>query len=103
MPATGAIMVRFVGPTLSHEVPEFLAAIDQVMPERDAVLIFDLRELVGHNPDTNDPIRHWLLHNRSRIASVTVLVAKAAAIIKMVAAAIGFAVGMRIRLEESHE
>jgi hypothetical protein len=100
MPATGAILVRFVGPTLSHEIPEFLAAIDQVMPEKNAVLLFDLRELVGHNPDTKEPIRNWLIRNRSRISSLTVQVPKAAAIIKMVVAAIGLAVGIRIRVED---
>lgn len=98
--ATGTIVIRFVGPTRTVEVPEFLAAISDMMPDEDASLIFDLRELVGHNPDTKQPIKKWLIEHRSRIGQITVVVPKAAAILKMATAVIALASGLKIKVRD---
>ena len=100
MAATGTIWLRFVGPTRSAEVPAFIEALDEMMPEEEANLVFDLRELDGHNPDTKEPIKTWLRVNKARIAKVTVLVPKAGTILKMVIAVIALAVGIKIRIRE---
>ena len=88
MAATGAIWLRFVGPTRSSEVPDFIAALTEMMPAEDANVVFDLRQLVGHNPDTKEPIKAWLVANKPRIAQITVLVPESGAILKMVTAVI---------------
>lgn len=98
--ATGTIVIRFVGPTRTWEVPEFLSAIADMMPDEDANLIFDLRELVGHNPDTKQPVKKWLIEHKSRIGQITVVVPKSAAILKMAAAVIGLASGLRIKVRD---
>jgi len=98
--ATGTIWLHFVGPTLTEEVPDFLRALDEMMPDEDAQLVFDLRKLEGHNPDTKDPIKNWLRTNRPRIANVSVLVPKAGAILKMVTAVIGLATGIKIHIRD---
>ncbi|MEP7049101.1 MAG: hypothetical protein ABJB12_02060 [Pseudomonadota bacterium] len=98
--ATGTIWLRFVGPTLTREVPDFLKALDEMMPEEDANVVFDLRELDGHNPETKDPIKTWLRENKPRLATVTVLVPKASAILKMVTAVIGLATGIKIHIRD---
>jgi hypothetical protein len=98
--ATDTIWLNFVGPTRTQEVPEFLKALDEMMPDEDARLVFDLRELEGHNPDTKEPIKNWLRENKSRIATVTVLVPKAGAILKMVTAVIGLATGIKIHIRD---
>ena len=100
MAGTGTIWLRFVGPTRSTETADFLAALSEMMPAEDASIVFDLRQLVGHNPDTKEPIKSWLLANKSRIAQLTVLVPKAGAIFKMVTAVIALATGVKIRIRE---
>jgi len=98
--ATGTICLRFVGPTKTSETPEFLHALTEMMPAEDANIVFDLRELVGHNPDTKEPIKAWLMANKPRIAQVTVIVPKSGAILKMVTAVIALATGVKIRIRD---
>lgn len=98
--STGVIVLRFVGPTRTWEVPEFLSALSDMMPDEDASIIFDLRELGGHNPETKQPIKQWLLANKSRIASLTVVVARYATIIKVATAVIGLATGIKIKIRD---
>jgi DNA-binding transcriptional LysR family regulator len=101
--ASGTLVLRFVGPTATHEIPGFLAALDKLMPQRDAHVIFDLRELVGHNLDTRAPIQRWLLDNRPRLAQVTVVVNKAATIIKMASSVVGMATGIKLVVRDDLE
>jgi hypothetical protein len=96
--ASGSLIVRFVGPTATHEIPAFLAALSQSMPPRSAHITFDLRELQGHNVEARAPVQRWLIENRSRIAQVTVLVRKAAPIIKMATSVVALATGMKIEI-----
>ncbi len=98
--ATGTIWLRFIGPTLTEEVPDFIAALDEMMPEDNALVVFDLRKLVGHNPDTKEPIKTWLRDNKPRIAQITVLVPKSGTILKMVTAVIALATGVKIQIRE---
>jgi DNA-binding transcriptional LysR family regulator len=98
--ASGTLVLRFVGRTATPEIPAFLAALDKLMPPRDAHVIFDLRELVGHNLDTRAPIQRWLLENRPRIAQVTVVVNKAATIIKMAISVVGMATGIKLAVRD---
>jgi hypothetical protein len=98
--STGAIVLRFVGPTRTLEVPEFLGALSEMMPDENAYVIFDLRELAGHNPETKQPIKNWLLANKTRIASLTVVVARHATIIKVATAVIGLATGIKIKVRD---
>jgi hypothetical protein len=100
---SGTLVLRFVGPTPTGEIAGFLAALDRNMPLRDAHVIFDLRELVGHNLDTRAPIQRWLLDNRSRLAQVTVVVKKAATIIKMASSVVGMATGIKLRVRDDLE
>src|SRR3569832_2855111 len=80
--ASGAIVLRFIGPTRSWEIPEFFAALNEMMPAENAQVIFDLRELHGHNPDTKAASKAWLVQNKARIALVTIVVPRAATILK---------------------
>lgn len=96
--ASGTIWLRFVGPTRTWEIPEFINALSEMMPEEDANIVFDLRELVGHNPETKEPIKTWLRENKTRIGQITVLVKKTDAILKMVIAVIALATGVKIRV-----
>jgi hypothetical protein len=98
--STGVIVLRFVGPTRTGEAPEFLSALSDMMPDENASIIFDLRELAGHNPETKQPIKKWLLANKSRIASLTVVVARYATLIKIATAVIGLATGIRIKIRD---
>jgi len=98
--STGVIVLRFVGPTRTWEVPEFLGALSEMMPDDHASIIFDLRELDGHNPETKQPIKKWLLANKTRIASLTVVVARYATLIKVATAVIGLATGIKIKIRD---
>jgi hypothetical protein len=98
--ASGSLILRFIGPTATREIPEFLAALTQKLPAHSAHIIFDLRELTGHNLDTRAPIQRWLKENRFRIVQVTVLVKKAATIIKMATSVVALATGMKIEIRD---
>lgn len=93
-------MSKFVGPTSSSSFDEFLAALGARMPEAAATLVFDLRRLEGYNPDTKDPMKAWLRDHKLAIAELVVVVRKSDTILKMVTAAIGLAVGLRISIRE---
>lgn len=98
--STGTIWLRFVGPTRSEETADFINALSEMMPAEDANIVFDLRQLVGHNPDTKEPIKAWLLQNKPRIAQITVIVPKSGAILKMVTAVIALATGVKIHIRD---
>lgn len=94
------LVSKFVGPTSSSSFDEFLAALGARMPEAAATLVFDLRRLEGYNPDTKDPMKAWLRDHKLAIAELVVVVRKSDTILKMVTAAIGLAVGLRISIRE---
>lgn len=98
--STGVIVLRFVGPTRTWEAPEFLSALSEMMPDENASIIFDLRELGGHNPETKQPIKKWLLANKTRIANLTVVVARYATLIKIATSVIGLATGIKIKIRD---
>ena len=60
----------------------------------------DLRELQGHNLDVRAPMQRWLADNRERISQVTVLVRKAATIVKMAASVVALATRMNIEIRD---
>jgi len=101
--ATGAIVLRFVGPTQSWEVPEFFAALNEMMPAENAQVIFDLRELHGHNPDTKAASKKWLQENKARIGQVTIVVPRAATILKIVAGVLSLASGVKMKVRDDLE
>jgi hypothetical protein len=101
--ASGTIILRFVGPTATHEIADFIAALSKHMPERGAHIIFDLRELEGHNLETRAPMQRWLSANRSRITKVTVVVKKAMTIVKMAASVVALAARMEIEIRDDLE
>lgn len=101
--ATGTIVLRFVGPTQSWEIPEFFAALTEMMPAENAQVIFDLRELEGHNPDTKAPSKKWLTENKARIGQVTIVVRRAATLLKIVAGVLGLASGVKIKVRDDLE
>lgn len=98
--STGTIVLRFVGPTRDWEIPEFFSAVTDMMPEENAYVIFDLREVDGHNPQTKAAAKKWLLDNKARLARVTVVVPAAATILKMATAVVSLASGVKIRIRD---
>jgi hypothetical protein len=98
--STGTIVLRFIGPTRNGEVFEFLAALTEMMPSENANVVFDLRELLGHNPETKLPIKTWLIANKARLGQVTVVVSRAATIVKMATAVISLASGIKIKIRD---
>jgi hypothetical protein len=81
-------------------MPECLSALSEMMPSEGANIVFDLRELEGHNPETKEPIKRWLGKNRTRIRQLTVLVPRASTIHKVATAVMGLATGIKIRIRD---
>jgi hypothetical protein len=96
----GMLLLKFVGTTPTQEFRQCLAALTARLPERPATLVFDLRQLGGHNPDAKEPMKDWLLANKLAIRELVVVVPKSNVILKMVTAAIGLAVGVKITIRE---
>jgi hypothetical protein len=97
-PRDGAIWLKFVGPTPTEEVRAFLDTLTASMPPAHAKVVFDLRELNGYNPESKQPIKSWLLEHKLRLDEVTVIIPKSGKWLRMVTAAIGLAVGVKIRI-----
>lgn len=98
--STGTIVLRFVGPTRTWEIGEFLAALSEMMPTEHANIVFDLRDLHGHNPETKGPIKKWLIEHKARVGQITVVVQRAATMLKIVTSVIGLASGIKIRIRD---
>jgi hypothetical protein len=98
--ADGVIHAKFVGPTRSDEIAPFIAALVARMPAANARLVFDLRELIGYNPETKAPLKAWLLQHKLAILELTVLVPKSGTMLKVAVAAIALATGVKIRIGE---
>jgi len=98
--ASGAIWLRFAGRTRTEEIPECLTALSEMMPTEPANIVFDLRELEGHNPETKEPIKAWLGKNKAKIKEITVLVPRSSTIHKVATAVISLAAGVKIRIRD---
>jgi hypothetical protein len=94
----GTLWLKFVGPTPTGEVGAFLDTLTASMPPSHARVVFDLRELNGYNPESKQPIQSWLLEHKLRLEEVTVIIPKSGLWLRMVTAAIGLAVGVKIRI-----
>ena len=97
---TGAIVLRFVGPTRTEEIAQFFAALSEMMPEKGAQILFDLRELHGHNPEIKPPATRWLIDNKPRIGQVTVVLRRAAALHKLLVAVLSVATGVKMKVRD---
>src|SRR3954469_2693185 len=95
---TGVIALRFVGPTQTTEIHQFFGALSELMPEKDAQILFDLRELHGHNPEMKVPATRWLLDHKSRIGQITVVLRRAAALHKLLVAVLSVATGVKMKV-----
>jgi len=98
--ANGVIYSKFIGPTPLDEILKFLVALDALMPDANARLVFDLRELGGYNSETKEPMKSWILKHKLAIRELTVVVPKSGVILTMVTAAIALATGMKISIRE---
>jgi len=99
--ADGATLFStFNGPTPTGEFIDFLAALSRLLPETGATLVFDLRGLDGYNPATKEPMKAWLIAHKLAIAEVVVVVKRSETMLKVVTAAVGLAVGVKIRIRE---
>ena len=92
-------LAAFRGATRTQEMPECLSALSEMMPAEAASIVFDLRELVGHNPETKAPIKAWLGKNKTKIKQITVLVPRSSTIHKVATAVISLAAGVKIASE----
>lgn len=97
--ALGRILLTFVGPTKTEAMAACLEALSSVMRDR-AELVIDIRQLNGHNIDTRDQWKVWLKQHKRQIRSVVVVLQRAMALHRMVTAAVGLAVGIRIEVTE---
>jgi len=98
--ATGVIVLRFVGPTQTREIPQFFGALSEMMPEKDAQILFDLRQLHGHNPDMTLSATRWLVDNKSRIGQITVVLRRAAALHKLLVSVLSVATGVKMKVRD---
>ena len=80
-----------------------MTALSEMMPAEAADIVFDLRELQGHNPETKEPIKVWLGKNKTRIKQITVLVPRSSTIHKVATAVISLAAGVKIRIRDDVE
>jgi hypothetical protein len=100
-PLRNTILIRYWGTTSSEALTASLDELATAMPKVPTTLVVDVRELVGHNPDSRQLWQAFLAEHRPKLETVYVIVPRAWAIHRMVASVMGLAVGMRLRLIES--
>lgn len=100
---TGRIWLVFRGPTSREDMEAVLSLASMEMPIERARVVFDLRALVGHNPETRPLATDWLRREKHRLESVDVITGQTAAVIRMITSAVGLAVGIRIRIRDDAE
>lgn len=100
---TGTVWVTFFGHTYLHDLQRCFDELERVLPKTDIRLVIDLRDLADHNPETREPWKQWLRAHKKRLERVEIIVQSSAAIIKMVAATVGLAVGVKLRLVDDPE
>lgn len=101
--ARGTLLLRFTGPTLTQEVPALIDALTHHLPPSGAHIVFDIRNLEGHNSEVRAAFQRWLMDNRPRIATVTVVVNKAATIFKVATSVVKLATGLNIEVRDDLE
>jgi len=101
--ASGTLLVRFVGPTLTEEIPPLLEALTRRLPESSARLVFDIRDLEGHNSEVRAAFQRWLTTHRARIGTITVIVRRAANAFKVAASVVRIATGLNIQVRDDLE
>ena len=99
----GTLLLRFVGPTPTQEIGECLAALTRELPQGQAHLVFDIRQLEGHNSEVRAAFQRWLTENRQRVRDITVVVNKAATIFKVAASVVRLATGLNIQIRDDLE
>lgn len=99
----GTLLLRFVGPTPTQEIGALLAALTRELPEGPAHIVFDIRELEGHNSEVRAAFQRWLMENRARVGKITVVVNKAATIFKMAASVVRLATSLDIQIRDDLE
>lgn len=100
---SGAIVLKFVGPTPVESFVQILRELEDSLPASGARLVWDLRQLVGHNSEVRKLIIDFLARHRKRISTIDVIVPESNAIIRMVTATVGLAVGIKINLASRFE
>ena len=73
------------------------------MPEGKVHLIFDIRELEGHNSEVRAAFQRWLTEHRSRVGNITVVVRKAATLFKVAASVVKLATGLNLQVRDDLE
>lgn len=101
--ARGKLLLRFVGPTPTREIPGLLAALSRHLEDAPLHIVFDIRELEGHNSEVRAAFQRWLMENRGRIAHIVVVVKKAAALLKVATSVVRVATGLSIELRDDLE
>ena len=84
-------------------MPDLLAALTRHLSEAPTHLVFDIRELEGHNSEARAAFQQWLMEHHSRIAGVTVVVEKAATLLQVAASVVKLATGLKIQVRDDLE
>ncbi len=100
---SGAILLKFVGSTPTDAFVRVLTDLAAAMPKSNARLVWDLRQLVGHSPDVRRLIIDFLSKHRKSISTIDVVVPETNALVRMVTATVGLAVGIKINLVSRFE
>jgi hypothetical protein len=100
-PLKNRVMVRYWGSTSNAALLASMEELRESMPATRPILVIDVRELEGHNPDGRPLWQVFLKEQKANIAAVYVVSPLAMAATRMVATVIGLAVGLRLRLVES--
>ncbi|HEU4404395.1 MAG TPA: hypothetical protein VFS43_03800 [Polyangiaceae bacterium] len=100
-PLKNQVKIRYWGYTPTDALAASIDELRAALPKTPSVLVIDVRELEGHNPEGRPLWKVFLEQHRSVLSTVYVVSPLPMAATRMVALVIGLAVGVRLRLVDS--
>ena len=100
-PLRKSVLIRYWGPNPTEALTASLQELERVMPNARTTLVVDVRDVVGHNPDSRHLWQEFMARHKRNLVAVYLIVPRAWAIHRMVATVMGLAVGIPMRLVES--
>jgi hypothetical protein len=101
LPARNRVTLRYQGPTPTDELVASLEELRRVLPGAPVVLVVDIRELDGENPDARVLWRAFLREHRAAIAAAYVVSHRTLVLYRMVSALVSLGTGVHLHFVES--
>jgi hypothetical protein len=101
LPTRNSVTIRYWGPTPTDALVASLKELEEALPRTPVVLVIDIRELEGNNPESRELWQAFLREHRSTLKTVYVVSLSSSIFYRMLASVLSLGAGVRLCLVES--